>query len=331
MAQRRGGTSFVRFAAESARHHQPIEHMDARRKVELFLERPLRPGRAGATRKGTLVIIGGHEDRSGDKTILRAVADRLGDDGKIVVCTVASAEPDSLWEEYESAFRSLGVPHVFRLDVESREAASSPRAMRILEGATGVFFTGGDQLKITSQIGDTPIYSRIQEIFEEGGVVAGTSAGASAMSETMLVANNGEASYRIKSSLLMAPGLALAQDMLIDQHFAERGRMARLIGAVTQNPRVLGVGIDEDTAIIVAQQRSFRVLGAGAVYVVDGSTTTYSNIAEEDSDRTLSSFGITVHMLSQGDEFDLSTRTPSAHPADSMEETEEKERGTGTE
>jgi len=304
--------------------------MDARRKVELFLERPLRRGRAGATHKGTLVIIGGHEDRTEEKKILRAVADRLGDDGKIVVCTVASAEPEALWEQYESAFRSIGVPHVFRLDIESREEASSPRAMRILEGATGVFFTGGDQLKITSQIGDTPLYSRTREIFESGGVIAGTSAGASVMSETMLVANQAEASYRIKSSLLMAPGLGFAEDMLIDQHFAERGRMARLIGAVSQNPRVLGVGIDEDTAIIVEHNRSFRVLGVGAVYIVDGSTTTYANIGDEDSDRTLSSFNITVHMMSQGDRFDLTTRKPSAFPADSMEEEEEQKRGTGT-
>jgi cyanophycinase len=304
--------------------------MDARRKVELFLERPMRRGRAGATHKGTLVIIGGHEDRSGEKKILRAVAERLGDDGKIVVCTVASSEPESLWQEYESAFRAIGVPHVFRLELETREEASTPRAMRILEGATGVFFTGGDQLKITSQLGDTPVFSRVQEIFEAGGVIAGTSAGASAMSETMLVANNGDASYRIKSALLMAPGLGLAQDMLIDQHFAERGRMARLIGAVSQNPRVLGVGIDEDTAIIVEHNRRFQVLGAGAVYVVDGSTTTYSNIGDEDTDRTLSSFGLTVHMLSQGDRFHLETRTPTAHPADSMEAEDERTRGTGT-
>jgi cyanophycinase len=302
--------------------------MDAKRKVELFLERPLRRGRASASHKGTLVIIGGHEDRTGERKVLRAVADRLGDDGKIVVCTVASAEPESLWEQYEAAFRALGVPHVFRLDVGSRDDAMSARAMRILEGATGVFFTGGDQLKITSQIGDTPMYSRVQEIFEQGGVVAGTSAGASAMSETMLVANNGEASYRIKSALLMAPGLGLAEDMLIDQHFSERGRMARLIGAVTQNPRVLGVGIDEDTALVVGRNRDFRVLGAGGVYLVDASKSTYSNLGEEDPDRTLSSFGLTIHMLSQGDRFDLSTRTPYAHPADTMEEEREEKTGT---
>jgi len=304
--------------------------MDANRKVELFLERPMRRGRASATHKGALIIIGGREDRTGERRVLGAVAERLGDDGKIVVCTVASAEPDSLWEEYESAFRALGVPHVYRLDVESREDAATPRAMRILEGATGVFFTGGDQLKITSQIGDTPLYSRVQEIFEAGGVIAGTSAGASAMSETMLVANDGEASYRIKSALLMAPGLGLAQDMLIDQHFSERGRMARLIGAVSQNPRVLGVGIDEDTAIIVEHNRSFVVLGSGAVYIVDGSTTSYSNIGEEDSDRTLSSHGLTVHMLSQGDRFDLLTRTPFAHPAESMEREKERKRKRAT-
>jgi cyanophycinase len=297
--------------------------MDASRKVEEFLERPLRPSRSGAPHKGTLVIIGGHEDRTGERRILRAVADRLGDDGKIVVCTVASTVPDEMWEIYESAFRAIGVPHVFRLDVESREEATSTRAMRILDDATGVFFTGGDQLKITSQIGDTPVYSRILEIFEQGGVIAGTSAGASAMSETMMVTNKDEASYRIKSALLMAPGLGLARDMLIDQHFAERGRMSRLIGAVTQNPRVLGIGIDENTSMIVERERIFKVLGAGAVYVVDASKTTYSNIAEAHTDCTLSAFGLMIHMLSQGDTFNLDTRTPTPHPAESMEEERE--------
>jgi cyanophycinase len=297
--------------------------MDAKRKVTQFRERPLRPNRSGASRKGTLVIIGGHEDRARDKLILRAVADRLGRDGKIVVCTVASSDPDALWQEYENAFRALGVRHVFRLDIETREEASTPRVMKILEGATGVFFTGGDQLKITSQIGDTPFYSRVQEIYENGGVVAGTSAGASAMSATMLVSSSDEDSYRIKSALLMAPGLGLAHDLLIDQHFSQRGRMARLIGAVSQNPRVLGVGIDENTAIVVRGDRDFQVLGAGAAYVIDGSKITYSNIGDEESDRTLSAFNITVHMLSQGDRFDLATRTPTSRPAESMEPNED--------
>ena len=295
--------------------------MDARRTVELLRERPGRRSRAGVPPKGTLVAIGGHEDRVGDKHILRAVADRLGRDGKIVVCTVATEEPHALWEEYESAFRSLNVPHVYRLDIESREDASSERAMHILEDASGVFFTGGDQLKITSQIGDTPTCARVRDIFEQGGVVAGTSAGASVMSETMLVTNTSDAPDRIKSAELMAPGLGFASDMLIDQHFSERGRMARLIGAISQHPHVLGVGIDENTALILEHQRDFRVLGAGGVYVVDASKTTRSSIAEK-AVRTHSTFGIAVHMLSQGDRFDLSTRTPSSHSAESMERVE---------
>jgi cyanophycinase len=299
--------------------------MDAKRKVAQFRERPLRPGRTGARHKGTLVIIGGHEDRRDEKLILRAIADRLGPDGKIVVCTVASTEPDALWEEYEQAFRALDVPHVYRLEIDTREDAATPRVMRILEGATGVFFTGGDQLKITSQIGDTPLFSRVEEIFENGGVIAGSSAGASAMSETMMVSGSADGSYRIKSSLLMAPGLGFARDMLIDQHFSERGRMARLIGAVSQNPRVLGVGIDENTAIIVEQQRKFTVLGVGAAYVVDASQMSYSNIGEEESDRTLSAFNLVVHMLSQGDSFDLNARQATSNPAESMEPERETE------
>jgi cyanophycinase len=294
--------------------------MDVRRKVEMFRERP--PRRARARRAGTVVAIGGHEDRVGDKHILRAVADRLGPHGKLVVCTVASEEPHALWEEYEAAFRALDIPHVYRLDIESREDASSPHAMRTLEGASGVFFTGGDQLKITNHIGDTPTFSRIQEIFEEGGIIAGTSAGASVMSETMLVTNGSDPSAPIRSALLLAPGLGFASDMLIDQHFSERGRMARLISAISRHPRVLGVGIDEDTALILERERSFRVLGAGGVYVVDASKTTRSNVVDAHEARTGSTFGIAVHMLSQGDEFDLRTRTPSSHSAESMEKVE---------
>ena len=296
--------------------------MDGRRKVELFRNRPPRRARAGARCTGTVVAIGGHEDRVGDKHILRAVADRLGHRGKLVVCTVASEEPHALWEEYEAAFRALDIAHVHRLDIESREDASSPSALRILDGATGVFFTGGDQLKITSQIGDTPTFARVQEIYARGGVVAGTSAGASVMSETMLVASGSDTSDPVRPPLLFAPGLGFASEMLIDQHFSERGRMARLIGAISQHPRVLGVGIDEDTALILEEERHFRVLGAGGVYVVDASRATRSAIGETSAERRSSTFGIRVHMLSQGDRFDLSTRTPTSHSAESMEQYE---------
>jgi cyanophycinase len=179
-----------------------------------------------------------------------------------------------------------------------------------IENAAGIFFTGGDQLRIASQIGDTPIERAIKRIYANGGVIAGTSAGASVMSTTMLVKGSNSESHRI-GNLHMAPGLGLLNNIIIDQHFAERGRIGRLLGAVAQNPRVLGVGIDEDTAIIV-QGSKFRVQGSGAVYVVDGGRITYSNVAEAKPDRVLSLCDVVLHVLSAGEHFDLHTRRPSA-------------------
>jgi len=262
---------------------------------------------SGVRDSGTLIIIGGHEDKEGDCAILKEVARRVGN-GKLVVTPVASHEPEGYFETYEEVFTGLGVASTVELNVRDRTDAMHEESLRILEGATGVFFTGGDQLRITSQIGDTPIDRRIREIYAQGGVICGTSAGASAMCETMLVRGQGGESTRL-GSLRMAPGLGLMPGVIIDQHFAERGRMGRLLGAVAQNPRVLGIGIDEDTAIVVEGER-FAVLGAGAVYVVDGSGVTRSNIAEGHEDDVLSIYDVRLHVLSTGDAFDLRERRP---------------------
>jgi cyanophycinase len=209
---------------------------------------------------------------------------------------------------------------VYHLDVESREEAKSERKLRILDDADGVFFTGGDQLKLTSQLGDSPIYERLREIYFGGGMIAGTSAGASVMAETMMVSGPGAESDRIGGALRMAPGFGFMPGVIIDQHFAERGRIGRLVGAVAQNPRILGVGIDEDTAIVCGPAATFRVIGAGAVYVVDGEDVSYTNLTEEQTDRTLSVYGIRLHLLSMGDEFDLTNRVATSHPAEAVEE-----------
>ena len=212
------------------------------RRVRQFKNRPARPGDPRVRPKGRLLIIGGHEDRSEGNVILRQLANLVGS-GKLVVATVASEQPDSMWEEYEDTMRAVGIRHLYHLQVESRANAESTTAMRVLEKARGVFFTGGDQLRLTTIFGDTPVFSRCHEIFVNGGVIAGTSAGAAVMSETMIVSGTGDASPRIGELLQLAPGFGLAKDMLIDQHFAERGRLGRLMGVVAQNPRILGVGI----------------------------------------------------------------------------------------
>ncbi len=261
--------------------------------------------------KGPLIIIGGGEDREGERVILREVARHLNG-GKLVLATVASRQPEGYFEVYQKAFADLGIQDLVELYVEDRAETLDPEKLCLLDGAAGVFFSGGDQLRISSQVGDTPIEQRVREIHERGGVIAGTSAGASMMSETMLVKGTSGESHKI-GDLHMAPGLGLVRDVIIDQHFAERGRFGRLFGAVAHNPRELGIGIDEDTALVLQDSR-FEVIGNGCVYIVDGAGVTYSNIAEARPERALSMYDIRLHVLSAGDTFDLAKRRPAEVP-----------------
>lgn len=260
--------------------------------------------------KGCLIIIGGHEDRDpdSDRAILREVARHIRG-GKLVLATVASHQPEGYFDEYQKAFADLDVGELVELYVEERSEAHDREKLSVLDDAAGVFFSGGDQLRITSQIGDTGIEAKVRRLYERGGLVAGTSAGASVMSETMLVKGTSKETHRI-GDLHMAPGMGLVRDVIIDQHFAERGRFGRLIGAVAHNPRVLGLGIDEDTAAVV-QGDSFHVIGSGAVYVVDGADVSYCNVAEARAECALSMHDVRVHVLSSGDCFDLKSRKPS--------------------
>ncbi|MBY3038787.1 cyanophycinase [Rhizobium laguerreae] len=267
----------------------------------------LKRTKTGRGREGTLIIIGGHEDHDGERVILKEVAKHVRD-GKLVLATVASHEPEGYLEKYQSSFGELGVSKVTELYIEERDQATSEEKLATLRDVSAVFFSGGDQLRITSLIGDTPIYEHVHQIFANGGVIAGTSAGASVMSDTMLVRGSNASSFRI-GDLSMAPGLGLLPNVIIDQHFAERGRIGRLIGAVSQNPRVLGIGIDEDTAIVVRGHR-FDVIGTGAVYLVDAGHVTHTNIAEASPDEALSIYDLRLHVLSAGDGFNLESRRP---------------------
>lgn len=256
---------------------------------------------------GPLLIIGGHEDKEGDRVILNVFAERARG-GRVVIATVASHEPEGYFDTYQKAFAGLGLGDLVELYVDERADSNDPKILERLEGASGVFFTGGDQLRISSQVGDTPVDHRIKELHRAGAIIAGTSAGASVMSETMLVKGSSSASYRV-GDLHMAPGLGLIRDVIIDQHFAERGRYGRLLGAVAHNPRLLGIGIDEDTALLVEGSHG-TVIGSGAVYVVDGEGASHSNISEASPDDTLSLFDVRMHVLADGDRFDLAGRRP---------------------
>ena len=259
---------------------------------------------------GRLIIIGGHEDKEGERTILKAVAQRArGTHGHLVIVTVASNLPEELGPEYRALFKDLGVQDVTVIDIRTRDEAADQKRVEQIATAKVVFFTGGDQLRITSQIGDSPLFRCIQELYHKGATIAGTSAGAAVMPETMLIAGAGDESNRI-SALEMAPGLAFMKGVVIDSHFAERGRMGRLLGAVAQNPRNIGLGIDEDTAILVSGQERFEVIGSGAVYVVDGIDISYSSLSEKQPEGIVSIYGAKLHVLGQDDQYDLHERCP---------------------
>jgi cyanophycinase len=193
---------------------------------------------------------------------------RRVNNGKLVVATLASEEPHEQWEKYRKSFSELGVVRLEHLHVDRREELLDGTRYEVLDNASVLFFTGGDQIKITSKFGGTPLCTRMREIYEAGATIAGTSSGASVMSEVTM-AGGEEQSSKVATTLRLAPGLALAPGMIIDQHFGERGRIGRLIMAVGQNPRLLGIGIDEDTAIVLKNHREFSVMGT-AVFVVDG-------------------------------------------------------------
>jgi cyanophycinase len=265
-------------------------------------------------KQGQLIIIGGGEKKDGHRKILERVAREVGS-GKLVVSTVGTGEPEEAWKEYRQIFSELGVKRLDHLDVRNREEALAERTIKILDGARVVFFTGGDQLKITSQLGDSEAYRKIKKLYDEGGTVAGTSAGASVMSETMLIGGDGEKSHKTDRMIQMAPGFGLIRNVVVDQHFAERGRLGRLLAAVAQNPAHLGMGIDENTAVIVHNEESFEVIGEGAVYILDGRQTSYSNLTEEEQNgQTLSVFDVKLHVLSEGNRYDLRARRPEIPP-----------------
>lgn len=259
------------------------------------------------TKEGTLIIIGGGEDKVGEKDILKEVVKHNGS-GKLVVATIASQIPMEVWNDYQDVFHKLGVKKVAHFNIDQPEEAHNPKALEIFKDAKTVFFTGGDQLKITTKIGGSVVLDRIQEIFGKGGTIAGTSAGAAVMGQTMLVGGENKESHKV-GNWMMAPGLGFMGEIIIDQHFAQRGRIGRLLGAVSMNPGILGIGIDEDTAIIV-NKTNFQVMGNNAVYVIDGHDVTYTNVAEASADKTMSMHNVKIHILADNESFDLQSRIP---------------------
>lgn len=260
-------------------------------------------------RSGQLIIIGGAEDREEDCQILREFIRYAGGlKAKIIVMTVATELPREVGDDYIRTFERLGVEDVRILDTVYRDDASSDRSLEAIQKATGVFFTGGDQARIVDSLKGTEIDKLLHQRFAEGLVIAGTSAGAAMMPDMMIVEGDAGTNPKI-NSVETGPGMGFLPGIAIDQHFAQRGRIGRLLSAMAQQSTSLGFGIDENTAVIV-DGNIVKVVGEGAVTVVDMANLSHSNLSEILRDEDLALCGVQLHILPDGYGFDLNTRTP---------------------
>lgn len=259
--------------------------------------------------EGQLVIIGGAEDKQGDCVILREFVRRAGGlQARIVVMTVATGLPGEVGDNYTSVFKRLGVDDVRVVDTATREDADDSAAIESINQATGVFFTGGNQARITEMIKGSQIDATLHQRFTEGLVIAGTSAGAAMMPDMMIIEGDSETNPRMEV-VSMGPGMGFLPGIVIDQHFAQRGRLGRLLSALSQQPAVLGFGIDENTAIAI-NGKDIEVIGESAVTVVDMANITHTNVGELLKDENLAICNAKLHILPHGYHFDLEKRSP---------------------
>ena len=259
---------------------------------------------------GRLLIIGGAEDRCcGAGLLERFVRLCDGESARIVLVTTATGMPDQVHADYERVFRKLGVDRTIQLRLRGRADADGADAADMISQATGVFFSGGDQSRLRTLVGSRT-NDLLRERLGQGLVIAGTSAGATAMGRTMIL--GGERPDVSAAAVRTGPGLGLIPKMLIDMHFAERGRLPRLLSAVALDPDHLGVGIDENTGILV-ESNGFEVLGSGVVTVADAEQATVVHPAGDDDPITL--FGVRLHLLPPGCIFNVEAREATIGPA----------------
>jgi cyanophycinase len=254
---------------------------------------------------GHLVIIGGGEDRKHDKEILSRFVELAGGaDARIVVITAASQIASEMWEVYDKAFGDLGVKTRVHVALTSRQDANSEDVVREVARADGIFMTGGDQKRLLAIIGGTALDTEMHTALKvRGACIGGTSAGASAMSGHMLAQGHTNL-HPEKGAVSLGAGLGFLHRVVIDQHFSERQRLSRLLSLVAQNPYLQGIGIDEDTALVVERGVGIEVLGEGAVTVVDGRHM-LTNLADIEDRDTPELIDVRLHLLPAGSRFRL--------------------------
>jgi cyanophycinase len=263
----------------------------------------------GATR-GWIIPIGGAENKENDRHILeRFVRCSGGCEADIVVIPTASRLHET-GPRYERLFKDIGAARVEVMDFDTRRDCHERGRLERLEQATGIFFTGGNQLRLTTLLGGTPVAKLVRIRNANGVTVGGTSAGASILSEHM-IAFGDEGSSVISGSVRLAPGLGLTNRFIIDQHFRQRDRLGRLLTALAYNPFAIGIGLDEDTAAFIGPDETVEVEGSGGVTIVDAADVSYSSMDSVTEGQPVCMLGLRMHVLVAGATFNMHTRVAS--------------------
>lgn len=271
--------------------------------------------------KGYLVSIGGAEDKGDEKErekensldflktgILKEVVSLLKNKPTIEVITTAGRYPDESFKNYEKAFTHLGCIGVGHINIQERTKATDATYLKRIESCDAVFFSGGDQARLSAILGGTELLSIIRKRYQkEAFVIAGTSAGAAAMSAVMMNGGREEEAY-LKRAIELSVGFGFISDVIIDTHFDARGRFARLAQAVATQPGIIGIGLAEDTGVVIEKGNKLRVIGSSCVTVVEGSDIFHNNIIAIDDGQPISVGRFGVYMLSRSDTFYLSTK-----------------------
>jgi cyanophycinase len=270
--------------------------------------------------RGILIPIGGNEDKGIgqnekytlefiDKGILATVVQESGGkDARIVVITTASSIPKEVGENYFDAFTKLGCQHISIIDIREREQSELPETLKLIEEANCLMFSGGDQSKIVDKIGGTTLHQIIsRKLQEEVFVLAGTSAGAMCMS-TEMISGGHSTEALFKGGVHMRDGMGFLPEVIIDTHFIQRGRFGRLSEAVGKFPKLLGLGLAEDTGLIIRNGKDCEVIGSGMVIVFDPSQLTHNNIDILKEGLPVSITNLIVNVLAHGDKYFLEER-----------------------
>ena len=264
----------------------------------------------GQTR-GWIIPIGGAENKENDRPILERFVRASGGEAADIVVIPTASRMHETGPRYEQIFRDIGAPRVTVMDFDTRRDCQEAGRLQRIQEATGIFFTGGNQLRLTTLLGGTPVAKLIRSQNAHGVTVGGTSAGASILSEHM-IASGDEGSAMIAGSVRLAPGLGLTNRFIIDQHFRQRDRLGRLLTALAYNPFAVGIGLDEDTAAFIGPDETVEIEGSGGVTIVDGSQVSYSSIGQIADGQAVCVLGLQVHVLVAGATFNMHTRVASA-------------------